>query len=44
MYAHNNDIVHRDIKPENILLDYLDNSHQDFIIKLIDWGFGTLID
>jgi len=41
-YAHDNGIVHRDIKPENILLDWR-GIDEDFVIKLIDWGFSTKI-
>lgn len=42
MYAHKLGIIHRDIKPENILLDWV--SQDDFVIKLIDWGFSCTIN
>lgn len=42
MYAHNLGIIHRDIKPENILLDWI--CSEEFVIKLIDWGFSCQIN
>lgn len=40
-YCHTNNIVHRDLKPENILLDDKTDSP---IVKIIDWGGGTLLN
>lgn len=35
-------IAHRDIKPENILIRNIADKN-NFKIKIIDWGLGTLI-
>ncbi|CAK9014979.1 Calcium-dependent protein kinase 5 (PfCDPK5) [Durusdinium trenchii] len=35
-HAHDKGIAHRDLKPENVCFD----SHEDPVVKLIDWGLG----
>jgi len=37
-------IVHRDLKPENILVKFIDEKHEDFIIKLTDYGCSKRLE
>lgn len=38
VYLHGRKVTHRDLKPENLLLD------SDFKLKLVDFGFATVVD
>ena len=37
-------LIHRDIKPENILIKYSDNSHNDYTVKIADYGLSKVYD
>ena len=37
-------IIHRDLKVENILVEKVDEDNDKVYIKLIDFGFATLLD
>jgi len=39
----NNNIVHRDIKLQNILIKYINNDQNNFIVKLTDYGISKQI-
>ena len=39
--AHNRNIIHRDIKLDNIMIY---NDDDNLIIKILDWGYGTIMD
>jgi serine/threonine protein kinase len=39
----NYNIVHRDIKLQNILIKYIDNEQNNFIVKLTDYGISKQI-